>query len=264
MSLRLNIAFALATLAGVGCSSSERKPEDEVPRRPKTSPRRVRAAQELLSKCAVIEPRIPACDRLQAVVTRDDDVPPSLAARPKTVAVAEPYSPRGASLATPVERTTHARATLAELQSVVTSGMRELEDSEPATRDAIVVRLSTQIEHASKELLSVVARIPTAAGPSLVPHANDAANAVLRVVAWIDSRRPNAAMDMAIRVPVEHFDSALVQLGVAPVRQRPNPVTINREVDEASAEVSEATANASNLQAEISAELDFRRIEARP
>ena len=259
----MRTAFALLTLVGLSCSCSEKKSKEEPPRPPKTSPGRVRAAQELLARCRQIEPRIPACDRLQAVVTRDDDVPPSVETglKPASVAVAQPFSPKGASLRTHGERTTHARAMLEKLQSVATSGMRELEDSEATTRDEIVIRLSTQIEHASKELLSVGDQLSKSTRSSLLSLSNDAADAVLEVKAWIGSRRPNAAMLVAILASITHLDAALVQLGVAPVGKRPRPRPKSGEADEANREVGQATLNASLLENAISAELDYRKIE---
>lgn len=251
----------LASLSFASCSSSEKQPEKEVSPPLKTSPTRVREAQELLSRCRLIEPRISGCDRLQAVVTRDDGVPPSLDTKPKTasVAVAEPLSPRGASLQSPVERAKHARIVLAELTTVATSAMRELENSEPATRDAIVARLAMQIEHACMELLIVANQLPPSTRSSLRSQANDGANTVLLVKTWIRSRRPNAAMNLAIDASVKQLDLALVQLGTETVGQRPSPALVNREADEADMEVSQAKLESSNLEYAISAELDYRR-----
>ena len=212
----------------------------------------------------MIEPRIPACDRLQAVVTRDDGVssPPNAGPKAAAVTLAEPFKTQGSSLKTSDERTKHVRSMLTELQSVATSAMRELEDSDSTTRDAIVVRLSTQIEHASKELLSVGDQLSTPNRSAFRAMSNAAADAVLEVHAWIGSRRPNAVMRIAILPATTHLDEALVQLGVASIEQRPTPRPTSGEADEARKEEAQAYVQTTNLADAITAELLSRHADA--
>lgn len=264
MTLPRSVAFVLAALAGCSCSSLDNQPERKVSEPTKPSQSRVRAAQELLGRCRVIEPRIPACDQLQAVVTRDDGVPGPEVPPPQTTSVdtAQPVDLKATSLTKLEQRATHARAMLAEIQATATSGMRELEDSEPGTRDAIAARLATLIARASREIVAVDPQLSPSARSSLLSPANDAASAVLSVKTWIRSRRPNAAMNASIDAAIVHFDSALVQIGTESLGQRKRPALIEREASEADSEVDRATLEAANLKNAITAELLSRHVDA--
>jgi hypothetical protein len=251
-------------LVAVSCSSSERRPEEESSapaHNGSAESRRAGSAEELIARCRNIEPRVPACDRLDKELASDSTALPR-----STPSGADPNTGtnlHAQTLKTERDRVTHANAMLAAIRSAAIKNMRELEDSLPTTRDAVVRNLAAVITQASAELIAVAAELPNKERAKLHASANNAADAVLQVVTWIDSRRPNSEMTSVIESAVKQMDSPLVAFGVHPVGSRPVPPLMQREAEEADVEVRAATRAASALSNDIEAELSLREASRR-
>ena len=111
----------------------------------------------------------------------------------------------------------HARAALGYIERSARRGLGDLSalTHDQSPRDAIVTGVTLEIEHAAEDLATKAASLSKAELVSLRDSADKAADAVLRLRAWIRARAPNAKMVAHIESTILQLDPVLLQLGVS-------------------------------------------------
>lgn len=147
-----------------------------------------------------------------------------------------------------------AHLALRYIERSATSGLRELEESTPATRDGIVAKIALEVLHASEALFDLIQGLSAEKQSDLRTAANAAVEALHEVKAWIVSREPHAEMLATFEIAVRAIAPALQSMNVQPIAARRRVDLNEGEAQEATAEKDKVLEAAANLKDAIDAE----------